>query len=68
MRESFVSVEIGGIAVVVDEEEGFRLGSTKVPDCVFAGSLVLMAVLDVMEVEVRVGVVVRGSGTCLSKT
>jgi hypothetical protein len=67
MREIFVSVEIAGIAVVVEEEEeGLRLGSTKVPGCVFAGSLVLMAVLDVM--EVRVGVVVRGSGMCLSRT
>jgi hypothetical protein len=60
-----VSVEITGIAVVV-EEEGSRLGSTEFPGCVPAESVVFMAVLDV--IEVRVGVVVRGSGTCLSKT
>jgi hypothetical protein len=66
MRDSFVSDEIEVVVVVIDEGEGSSLGSTKVPGCVFAGSLVLMAVVGA--VEVRVGVVVRGSGTCLSRT
>jgi hypothetical protein len=42
------------------------LGSTGVPGWPFAMSLVLIAVVDCVEVEV--GVVIRGSGTCLSRT
>lgn len=42
------------------------MGSTGVPGWPFAMSLVLIAVVDCVEVEVEV--VVRGSGTCLSKT
>lgn len=55
------------IAVVVDEEERFRLGSIEVPGWPFAVSVVLVAVA-VVNLEVEVGVVVRGSGTCLSTT
>lgn len=65
MRDSFVSVEIAGTAVVVDEEQRLRLGSTEVPGCSFNVSVVSMLV--VVEV-LRVEVVIRGSGTCLSST
>jgi hypothetical protein len=67
MRESFVSDEIEVVVVVIDEEERLRLGSTEVPGCSFNVSVLsMLAVVEVLEVEV--GVVVRGSGTCLSRT
>jgi hypothetical protein len=54
MREIFVSVEIAGIAVVVEQEEGSRLGTTGVPGWTFAMSVVPMFVVELVKAKVEV--------------